>query len=64
VSNEDNNPIRVTAEEHQHPALRILARACLAIARDQLEREGQTDTEEKPQDMQEPVPGEAKEDTE
>ena len=28
-----NRPITVTAKEHLHPALRKLARACLALAR-------------------------------
>jgi hypothetical protein len=41
MDSEDNRPIRVTAEERPHPALRILARACIAIARERLEGESQ-----------------------
>ena len=61
VSNEDNNPIRVTAEEHRHPALRILARACIAIARDQVEREEKKD-ELAPAEAPRPKPDETEED--
>jgi hypothetical protein len=31
-----NNPVRVTAEQRSHPALRKLARACIALALIQL----------------------------
>lgn len=64
MNNEDSRPVRVTAEEHQHPALRILARACLAIAREQLEREGRNEHHSgnrKPGEAPEPKPGDAKE---
>lgn len=30
---DSTRPITVTAEEHAHPALRKLARACIALAR-------------------------------
>jgi hypothetical protein len=36
--------IKVTAQERSHPAIRKLARACLAIARQQLGMDRQPDT--------------------
>ena len=39
MSSFDNNPVRVTGEERRHPAIRSLARACIALARLRLEQE-------------------------
>ena len=39
-----HQPIRVTAQERSHPAVRKLARACIAIARQQLCTDRQHDT--------------------
>lgn len=39
MSENNNVPVRVTGEERRHPAIRSLARACLALARLRLEQE-------------------------
>lgn len=36
IEPESNNPVRVAAEERSHPAIRKLARACIALALIQL----------------------------
>jgi hypothetical protein len=33
----NNNPVAVTGEERSHPSLRLLARACIELARQQLD---------------------------
>lgn len=38
-----NTPVHVTGEERRHPAIRQLARACIALARQQIEAETTTD---------------------
>lgn len=38
-NNNNDRPVWVTGQERRHPALRILARACISIAREQLERD-------------------------
>jgi len=41
MSEIDNRPVRVTGyEERRHPAIRQLARACIALARLRLEQAG------------------------
>ena len=47
----NNPPVVVTGEERGHPALRLLARACIALARLRLEQQatGQSASEEKKQ---------------
>lgn len=37
MAEESTHPVRVSAQERNHPALRRLARACLALARHQLQ---------------------------
>jgi hypothetical protein len=39
--NNDETPVYVTGEERKHPALRMLARACIQLARLRLEQEAQ-----------------------
>jgi hypothetical protein len=39
MSNNDNAPVVVTGEERRHPAIRMLARACIALAQLRLEAE-------------------------
>ncbi len=41
--NNDDRPIRVTGEERRHPAIRQIARACIALARLRLEQEAQAE---------------------
>lgn len=38
----NNGPVVVTGEERRHPAIRMLARACIALARLRLEQEKAT----------------------
>lgn len=37
MAEESTGPVRVGAQERNHPALRRLARACIALARHQLQ---------------------------
>lgn len=45
---ESHKPIRVTAQERSHVAVRKLARACIAIARQQLCTEPRSETGTQP----------------
>lgn len=49
---EPQKPIRVTARERSHPAVRKLARACIAIARQQLCTERRSETGTQPADQE------------
>lgn len=39
MSNMDDRAMQVTGEEHAHPSIRLLARACIELARQQLSAE-------------------------
>lgn len=39
MNEDDTRTVHVTAEEQSHPAIRTLARACIALARQRLQRE-------------------------
>jgi hypothetical protein len=43
VSEINNDPVHVTGDERRHPAIRQLARACIALARLRLEQEARAD---------------------
>jgi hypothetical protein len=53
MNNEDDRPVHVTAEERGHPAIRTLARACIALARMRLEKEATEEPTFKEDDVQE-----------
>jgi hypothetical protein len=58
VSSNDNRPVRVTGQERRHPAIRTLARACIELARQKLERERRAEAGQAPDDAPEAKPDE------
>jgi hypothetical protein len=54
-------PVTVTAEQRAHPALRMLARALLALARHQLDRaNAEPDVQDRPQSLVSPPTAEGR----
>jgi hypothetical protein len=43
--NDEEAPLVVTGDERTHPAVRLLARACIALARLRLARQGEASSE-------------------
>jgi hypothetical protein len=56
MSTTDDRPVIVTGEQHDHPAIRLLARACIALAQEQL---GNEQAHEDPRDTDESARQEA-----
>lgn len=54
MSQIDNMPLRVSGEQRRHPAIRQLARACIVLARQQLEQ--RTTAIEQPADEKDTKP--------